>query len=145
NVVQEAAPEAQPTDTAQPGGNLDSATSEGRSRFGAGPGYGGPPGAIFHGPLPNFGPQAAGRGMYQQQEQVFVDPYKLFRFVDLTAEPGKTYRYQVKLLLNNPNFNLASECLDPKAIQAGSDKKKYVESEWKETPAITVPHEFQIL
>ncbi len=29
--------------------------------------------------------------------------YKLVRFFDLTAEPGKTYRYRVQLLLEDPN------------------------------------------
>ncbi len=31
---------------------------------------------------------------------------KLFRFFDVLAEPGKTYRYRVRLLLNNPNFGI---------------------------------------
>jgi hypothetical protein len=29
--------------------------------------------------------------------------YKMIRFFDLTAEPGKTYRYRVQLLLEDPN------------------------------------------
>ena len=86
-----------------------------------------------------------GNRMTQGMAEQFVDPYRLFRFVDLTAEPGKTYRYRVQLLVSNPNYGLLTDCLDPNAIQAGSDKKKYVESQWTESPAITVPHEFQVL
>jgi hypothetical protein len=34
----------------------------------------------------------------------------LFRYMDFTVESGKTYRYRVRLVLNNPNFgHLASE------------------------------------
>ncbi len=112
---------------------------------------GGPPG-MFRGPPGGAGPYGGGppgfanRGPNSMQTaETFVDPYRLFRFVDLTAEPGKTYRYRVLLLLNNPNYNLVAECLDPKVLQVGSDKKKYIESPTVETPAITAPHDYQIL
>ena len=70
---------------------------------------------------------------------------RLFRFVHLTAEPGKTYRYQVKILLYNPNYDLTSERLDQNAIQAGTSKKRLIESKAIETPPITVPRSFQVL
>ena len=84
-------------------------------------------------------------GFAQRNVETFVDPYRLFRFVDLTVEPGKTYRYQVKILLYNPNYDLTSECLDQNAIQAGTSKKRLIESKAIETPPITVPHTFQVL
>ncbi len=137
-----------------PGENLNNVSPEARSRFGGGPGVGGPPG-VFRGPpvgggppgIGSYGPPGIGnRGPYSvQSPETFVDPYKLFRFVDLTAEPGKTYRYRVQILLYNPNFALSQDCLDPKAIQAGTDKKRLAESTWIETPAITAPRDYQIL
>jgi hypothetical protein len=92
-------------------------------------------------------PQREGPGFAGNQAgvDVFADPYKLFRFVDLSAEPGKTYRYRVQLLLYNPNYGLLLDSLDPKAIQAGSVKKRFAESQPIETPAITVPQDYQIL
>jgi hypothetical protein len=147
NITQEAPQENQP-DTTQPGGNLENVAPEARSRFGGPNMPGGPPPGVFHGPGPNVGgpPGPGNRGMYSMQSpDVFVDPYKLFRFVDLTAEPGKTYRYRVQILVYNPNWGLSADCLDPKAIQAGTDKKRLSESPPTETPPITVPHEYQIL
>ncbi len=39
-------------------------------------------------------------------------PNKLFRFVDFSVEPGKTYQYRIQLWLLNPNFGLKPECLE---------------------------------
>ena len=150
NIAQEAAPEAAP-EGGQGGANLDNTTPGARGRF-SGPNYGpgGPggmrgPGGPPMGPGgPGIGPGGGNRLMQGMAEQ-FVDPYRLFRFVDLAAEPGKTYRYRVQLLMSNPNFGLSTDCLDPKAIQANSVAKKYVESQWTESAAITVPHEYQVL
>ncbi|HTQ40174.1 MAG TPA: hypothetical protein VMJ32_14200 [Pirellulales bacterium] len=153
NVAQTTAPENQP-DTNQ-NGNLDSVTpdrtAQMNGRFGPGSEHGpvmpmrGPQGPGMSG---GFGPhEVPGMAMgAQSQTDLSVDPYKLFRFVDLTAEPGKTYRYRIQLLLYNPNYGLRDDCLDPKVIQAGTAKKKFTNwSSWTETPAITVPSEYHIL
>jgi hypothetical protein len=54
-----------------------------------------------------------------------VIEYRLFRFTDYTVEPGKSYRYRVKLAIRNPNYQL----LD-KFLKSDVDKK----SEVLETP-----------
>ena len=55
--------------------------------------------------------------------------YHLFRFFDFTVEPGKTYQYRVKLIINNPNFGLtAKELADV----------KFAEKEFLETPESNV-------
>ncbi|HEY2882872.1 MAG TPA: hypothetical protein VGJ15_10570, partial [Pirellulales bacterium] len=69
-------------------------------------------------------------------------PYKLFRFVDLSAEPGKTYRYRVQVLLYNPNYGLKPECLDVNV----KPTVKYRETPWSEpTAAVTIPAETRLL
>ena len=69
-------------------------------------------------------------------------PYKLFRFVDFTVDPGKTYQYRVRLYLVNPNFGLKAECLQ----KADTSNEKYLKSPFTEaTPPVTVPHLYQIL
>jgi hypothetical protein len=69
-------------------------------------------------------------------------PNKLFRFVDFTVEPGKTYQYRVQLLVMNPNYGLKPECLE----QAKWSGDKWVKSPMTEpTSPVTVPHLYQIL
>ncbi|WP_437204275.1 hypothetical protein [Planctomicrobium sp. SH664] len=50
----------------------------------------------------------------------------LFRFLDFSVEPGKTYRYRVRLVLANPNFNR-------RPADAGG-LAHVVEGETRETP-----------
>ncbi len=79
---------------------------------------------------------------------------RLFRFVDLTAEPGKTYRYRVQLVLVNPNYvqpaGTASGALQPVMSQHLA-KAESGRSPWRESPPsepsapITIPREFRIL
>lgn len=54
---------------------------------------------------PNRGgraPRPDGTGLGADRNEI-VD-YQLFRFFDLNVEPGKHYRYRVKLILENPNY-----------------------------------------
>jgi hypothetical protein len=51
-----------------------------------------------HGEREGGGPIAS--GAYQSAEDA---EYKLFRYFDMTAEPGKSYVYRVKLFLEDPN------------------------------------------
>jgi hypothetical protein len=54
-----------------------------------------------------------------------VEPpeFALIRFLDFELEPGKTYEYQVKVLLNNPNFGRTD-------VPSYLSDKKELESEW---------------
>ena len=69
-------------------------------------------------------------------------PYKLFRFVDFSVEPGKTYQYRFQLWLANPNYALKAECLQ----KAESANDAIAKSPFTEpTSPVTVPHLYQIL
>lgn len=60
----------------------------------------------------------------------------LFRYLDFDVEPGETYRYQVRLVLKNPNFGrpLAAAGGNPEVV-AGETR----ETPWSEpTPPVTV-------
>lgn len=61
----------------------------------------------------------------------------LFRFIDFNIEPGKTYRYQVKLILNNPNYNLDLAHLEKPELAQRESR----ESPWSDpSPPIQVPY-----
>lgn len=47
---------------------------------------------------------AAGAGMQ-------LPEYRMFRFVDTTVEPGKTYRYRIRVSVRNPNYGLDGQYL----------------------------------
>ena len=56
-------------------------------------------------------------GMVDAQGRPLVGlDFRLFRFVDTTVEPGKTYRYRVRLSLWNPNHDLAPKYLVDAAL-----------------------------
>jgi len=47
----------------------------------------------------------------------------LFRYLDFDVDPGKTYRYRVRLVLNNPNFgHLASEANGEAGVVEGETR-----------------------
>ncbi|NDC63881.1 MAG: hypothetical protein EBZ59_07860, partial [Planctomycetia bacterium] len=62
--------------------------------------------------------------------------YRLFRFIDADVEPGKTYRYRVRLEVWNPNFNLPPQHVETAAL---AREKKLKSTESNVTPAVTVP------
>ena len=67
---------------------------------------------------------------------------KLYRFVDYFVEPGRQYRYRVKLALRNPNFKRPERKLkNPELAQV-----QMIETPWSEpTPPATVPRGVLIL
>lgn len=112
---------------------------------GAGPGFG-PSGVEFGGGSPGgpgfgsgeFGMQPGGPGMMldaQGQPIVGLD-YRLFRFVDTTVEPGKTYRYRVRLSLWNPNRDLEPRYLTDAAF---AKDVKLASAPSNVTEPVTVP------
>jgi hypothetical protein len=72
-------------------------------------------------------------------DAVVVDN-KLFRFIDSTAEPGKTYRYRIKLVVNNPNYGLLPDCLDANVSKAAT-----LYSDWAVTGPVTIPRDYRLL
>jgi len=63
--------------------------------------------------------------------------YLLFRFLDFNIEPGKQYRYQVKLVLANPNYNLDTAHLEKPELAVGETR----ETAWSDpSPLVAVPY-----
>jgi hypothetical protein len=61
----------------------------------------------------------------------------LFRFFDFNIEPGKAYRYQIQLVLFNPNKGLNPAFLENPALGEGD----YRDAPWsKESPAAAFPY-----
>jgi len=60
----------------------------------------------------------------------------LFRYLDFDVDPGKTYRYRVRLVLNNPNFGrLASEANGEAGVVEGETRP----TEWSNvTKPVTI-------
>jgi hypothetical protein len=42
--------------------------------------------------------------------------YYLLRFIDFSVEPGKKYKYRVKLVIQDPNYNMPQGVLDPAVL-----------------------------
>ncbi|MEY3206109.1 MAG: hypothetical protein RLZZ21_2440 [Planctomycetota bacterium] len=45
-------------------------------------------------------------------------PHRMFRFIDTSVEPGKSYRYRVRLKVRNPNFGLDPQYIAEPALAA---------------------------
>ena len=89
-------------------------------RPGMGPGMMGRPG----GEGPGMGPEGGGRGFAStgpgaagsRTSLVKGVDFLLFRFFDFTVEPGKKYKYRVRLVLSDANYNLPDNVLAPAVL-----------------------------
>jgi hypothetical protein len=100
------------------------------------PGQGGQGGGMMPGQggqmMPGQGGQLAGVGLAAGS----VVRYKLIRFFDFTVEPGKTYKYRVRVVFVNPNFEVATRYLEASTLA----DEEFIASDWCEpTEAIRVP------
>jgi len=88
-----------------------------------------------------YGPDVYGRpGMTRQVEKPVE--YQLFRFMDFDVEPGRRYRYRVKLVLANPNYKVNVRYL----TDASVGKSWYIEGEWSDpTEVVSVPRDSRLL
>ena len=65
-----------------------------------------------------------------------ISTYKLFRFFDTRVEGGKKYRYRVKLILKNPNYNVKSEYVEAESLTVNP----FIEGDWSQaSPVAEVP------
>jgi hypothetical protein len=74
-------------------------------------------------------------------DNTLVVDNKLFRFIDLTAEPGKAYRYRIQLVVNNPNFGLLPDCL----LDANTARVATLSSDWAVTGPVAIPRHSRLL
>lgn len=71
-----------------------------------------------------------------------VDDALLFRYFDFTVEPGKRYRYRVKLWLTNPNFGVDLAQLDEQALEQTPPKERFIKSpESSPSEAVFIPYD----
>ena len=74
--------------------------------------------------------------------QVPLVDYKLFRCFDFSVQPGRTYRYRVRLVLNNPNYNVGAQYLANAALAKGATRP----SPWSDPSSeVNVPRGFSML
>ncbi|MDR2440418.1 MAG: hypothetical protein LBE12_13740 [Planctomycetaceae bacterium] len=77
----------------------------------------------------------------EEIKPVQVDNY-LFRFLDFKVEPGKTYRYRVRLYLANPNYKLAPNYLEDETLS----KEPYLITEFSApSNEVSIPLESRVL
>lgn len=76
-------------------------------------------------------------------------PYRLFRFFDYRVEPGKRYRYRVRLRVENPNYGVSPEDVNREIRQRMEDKenwKPYLTTDWSEpSDVVTIPPDDRLL
>jgi hypothetical protein len=90
----------------------------------------------MEGMMPGVGPMRPG-----QMPQKLIT-HRLFRFIDRSVEPGKRYRYRVRLMLTNPNYGQNPRFLE--RLELG--KSRYITTDWSEpTGVIEVPRDDRLL
>jgi len=124
-----------PVTRAIEGGRPSGAGSSAFPNDGGGMPYGG---AMTYGPameegMPGYPGSAPAGGQAE---------FQLFRFLDFSVQPGKRYRYRVKLLLANPNFRVEARLLDSEDLA----KQPLLETEWSDpSDVIDVPRDSMLL
>ncbi|MDR1925971.1 MAG: hypothetical protein LBQ66_16505 [Planctomycetaceae bacterium] len=80
-------------------------------------------------------------GAASPQESIPITSY-LFRYLDYSVEPGKTYRYRVKLVLANPNVGLS----EGDVVDFNLTKEFYLDSEMSSASnEVTIPSDSRVL
>jgi hypothetical protein len=60
----------------------------------------------------------------------------LLRYIDYGVEPGKKYRYRIRLVLQNPNWKVAKKFLETEDL----GESQYLRTEWsRPSPIVAVP------
>jgi len=82
-----------------------------------------------------FQPPGAGGATGQGNAPAVAEDAWLMRFIDVTVDPGHSYRYRVSLKAKNPNYRKPAKDL---AIPAFAEKDM-LQSDWFELPAVAAP------
>ena len=129
----------------------------GMGGMGMGPGTGMRPGmGMAPGMEGRFGGTGRLGGFVRGEDVEELSPYILFRFIDFNVEPGKRYKYRVRLGFYNPNYYVEPRFLIPELQQLIADDKKlesakkkwkkYIKSPWsKPSDVVAVPRDDQLL
>lgn len=89
------------------------------------------------GPMASY--SAGARSMAQKTTLSRGVDYWLLRFMDFTVEPGKKYKYRVKLILRDPNFGVDKNFLAPAVLDRKQSIARYVD-DWSEpSPTVGIP------
>ena len=105
-------------------------------------------------PQPNIGEVPGPETVAKQETD--GPRYMLFRFFDFSVEPGKRYRYRVRLWLDNPNYGvnpLHLKDVDPSVLPKGTtgettelSRSKWLWTDWSDpTDVISVPRDTRLL
>ncbi len=87
------------------------------------------------------GEGGVGMGMGMGMEMKLPE-YRMFRFVDTTVEPGKTYRYRVQISVRNPNYGLPAQYLSQADL---ADKPILAAKKSEASPLAHVPDKTGLL
>lgn len=95
---------------------------------------------------PPVGPKSKGSmpgGAVEPQGLAFPnwDRDAVLRFIDIDVEPGKTYRYLIRVRLKNPNANPAKA---KEVAYAALTQVDELVSDWTLTESITIPHDYYL-
>ncbi len=76
---------------------------------------------------------------FDENGELVVDiPFLMLRFFDLNVQPGKSYKYRVKLVFTDPNYMMPRDTLDPTVVER--ERKSIVMGDWSDaSPTISIP------
>lgn len=104
------------------------------------PGSGMPEMMSGSGMMMDSGAMGAGMGGVSPNAMALRPEYRLFRFVDTTVEPGKRYRYRVRLKAWNPNWSPNPEQMRPHVADfAVTREQKLASPDSVASAAVRVP------
>ncbi len=94
-----------------------------------------------------IGGRKSGRGIrrvgggenFDENGELMVDvPFKMLRFFDLSVQPGKRYKYRVKLIFSDPNYMQPTQVLSPEVL--ARKRTSRIVGEWsKPSPTLSIP------
>ncbi|QDU58419.1 hypothetical protein [Aeoliella mucimassa] len=76
---------------------------------------------------------------FNEQGELEVEvPFLMLRFFDMSVQPGKSYKYRVRLVMADPNYQQRRDNLDPTVV--ARNPKKNILGDWSDaSPTIAIP------